>query len=254
MKLPIAGLLTWIALAVTLTLALRHPHAALAPAALTAAHASLEPDCLACHDLGRGVPDARCVKCHPVDRIGLFDTHGAPIAKPNVKASFHQRLKTTRCLACHVEHPGSRGAGAHSGFTHAMLAPADRDDCAACHSAPDDALHRGFSGSCASCHSIERWKPASFDHDRYWPLDRDHTATCVTCHPGGTFTKYTCYGCHEHTPASVAREHEGEVRGNVDDCARCHRSAHDREGSEHGERGERHGRREGRRSHGGDHD
>ncbi len=126
-----------------------------------------------------------------------------------------------------------------------MLASGDRDDCASCHAAPGGALHRDVGAACASCHSTERWKPASFDHAKFWPLDRRHQASCVTCHPGRAYAKYTCWGCHEHTPASVAREHEGEVRGGVNDCVRCHRSARDHEGGEHG-------RREGHGEHGDD--
>lgn len=253
MKAPV--LLLWTFLLVVLGLSLARPHAMLSPAALTTAHAELERDCLACHDLGRGVPDAHCTKCHEVARIGLFTSKGAPIAKPNVKASFHQRLKETRCLACHTEHPGSRGQAAHAGFTHDMLSPADRGDCASCHEPPGDALHRGVTGSCASCHTTERWKPATFAHEKYWPLDRAHTATCVTCHPGNVFEKYTCYGCHEHSPARLAHEHD-EVRGPIDDCVRCHKSANDREGGEHGEGGGHgEGGHEGRgRERGGDDD
>lgn len=252
MKLP--ALLTWTFVLAVLGLSLALPHAMLSPAALIPAHAELERDCLACHSLGKGVPSARCVECHAVAGIGLFTTKGVPIAKPSVKASFHQRLKQTDCRACHSEHPGSRGNQANAGFTHAMLAPADRDDCASCHSAPGDALHRGVTGSCATCHSTERWKPATFDHQKYWPLDRDHTTGCVTCHPGSVFTRYTCYGCHEHSVARMQREHAEERIRDLDDCVRCHKTPSEHgEGGEHGERGER-GRRDGRRGHGGDDD
>jgi hypothetical protein len=237
MRLPLPALATWLALALVLTVALRQPHAALSPAALTPAHAGLERDCLACHRLGRGVPDARCVKCHEIARIGLFTTKGDRVAKPDVKTSFHQRLRETRCLACHTEHPGSKGAEAHAGFTHDMLAPGDRDDCASCHRAPGDALHEGLTGACGACHTTERWKPASFDHAKYWPLDRDHSATCVTCHPGNAFKRYTCYGCHEHDPARVQRQHDEEPVADLDHCVRCHRSPRDREGHEGGEHG-----------------
>lgn len=238
MRLSLPALATWLVLAIVLTVALRHPQAALSPAALMPAHAELERDCLACHRLGRGVPDARCVKCHEIARVGLFTTKGERISKPDLKVSFHQRLKETRCLACHVEHPGSKGAEAHAGFTHDMLAPGDRDDCASCHAAPGDALHRGVTGPCSTCHTTTRWKPAAFDHAKYWPLDRDHSATCVTCHPGNAFGRYTCYGCHEHSRARVQRQHEEENIPNLDGCVRCHRSPRDREGHEGGERGE----------------
>ena len=238
MRPSVPALATWFTLALVLTVALRHPHAALAPAALMPAHAGLERDCLACHQLGRGAPDARCAKCHEVARIGLFTTQGERIAQPSAKIAFHQRLAETRCLACHVEHPGSRGADAHAGFTHDMLSPGDRDDCASCHPAPRDDLHRDMTGPCGTCHTTTHWKPASFDHAKYWPLDGDHTATCVTCHPRNEFARYTCYGCHQHSPARVQREHDEESITNVDACVRCHRSPRDREGHGRGEGGE----------------
>jgi hypothetical protein len=66
---------------------------------------------------------------------------------------------------------------------------------------------------------------------------------CVTCHDvASDYARYTCYGCHEHTPTNMAREHreEGISAQELADCARCHRSADKHEG------GERHGRGRGR--------
>jgi len=63
---------------------------------------------------------------------------------------------------------------------------------------------------------------------------------CTTCHQDrGQYARYTCYGCHEHTLPGMQREHAEEgITRNLDQCARCHRSA-DGEGGEHrGRRGE----------------
>jgi hypothetical protein len=38
------------------------------------------------------------------------------------------------------------------------------------------------------------------------------------------YKKYTCYGCHEHTPANIRREHVEEGIRNFDNCVECHRS------------------------------
>ena len=84
----------------------------------------------------------------------------------------------------------------------------------------------------------QAWKPATFDHDRFFPLDKDHIATCLTCHVGNNYKQYTCYGCHEHTPANMQAKHRDEgVSESLDNCVRCLRSAS-------GE-GERKGSREG---------
>ena len=78
------------------------------------------------------------------------------------------------------------------------------------------------------------WKPATFDHARYFRLDRDHAVACATCHVGNDYARYTCYGCHEHTPARVRAEHAEEGITAFEHCVECHRSA-----SEADERGER---------------
>jgi len=46
------------------------------------------------------------------------------------------------------------------------------------------------------------------------------------------YPHYTCYGCNEHSPANIRREHTEEGIRNFDNCVECHRSA-----SEHDIRG-----------------
>jgi len=43
----------------------------------------------------------------------------------------------------------------------------------------------------------------------------------VTCHPDG-YAVYTCYGCHDHRPDVVEREHREKGLIEIADCARCH--------------------------------
>jgi len=44
---------------------------------------------------------------------------------------------------------------------------------------------------------------------------------------GAVDRRYTCYGCHEHTPNNIHRKHtEGGIRiRNYDNCIRCHINA-----------------------------
>ena len=110
--------------------------------------------------------------------------------------------------------------------------------CETCHEPPTDTLHRQMKGNCAQCHSPQGWKPATFEHDKLFRLDGDHNASCVTCHQGNDYSRYTCYGCHEHTPDNVARKHQKEGIRDFENCVACHRSAKgDSDG--HGERGGR---------------
>ena len=87
-----------------------------------------------------------------------------------------------------------------------------------------------------------------FDHE--FPLDhgsRGRASECSVCHQDAprSYRTYTCYGCHEHSPARVAAEHREEGVRNLDDCVRCHATGREHEGR--GERGERR-RGEGARS------
>lgn len=66
---------------------------------------------------------------------------------------------------------------------------------------PKDKLHSRIVTNCLSCHSISKWKPATFEHSLYFVLDQDHNTDCIVCHKNNNFETYTCYGCHEHTPS-----------------------------------------------------
>ena len=80
------------------------------------------------------------------------------------------------------------------------------------------------------------WTPATFDHSRFFKLEGDHKVACVTCHVNNVYTRYTCFGCHEHQPAEIRARHAEEGIRNIDNCVRCHRG-----GAGEGEGGEREG-------------
>jgi hypothetical protein len=201
----------------------------------TSFHQALnDPDCMACHS----------------------DHAGPKLTQRSRKPFSHAMLRVDtreRCETCHAapagaihRQPGMACAKCHkleawkpAAFDHAALTPAERSRCESCHQAPADTLHRQMTGNCAQCHQTQAWKPATFDHDKFFALDSDHNASCVTCHTGNVYTRYTCYGCHEHTPANMqARHREEGGGGNLDNCVRCHRSASGEGGGEHGrERG-----------------
>lgn len=218
-------------LAAILALAFLFPHQMVSPGDLQTAHAGLQQDCFACHDAFRGAAPERCVECHAVADIGRRTTKGAPIAWSRMPP-FHEALLEQDCMACHTDHPRPRlTRNLAPAFDHALLKLDMRSRCATCHGPPKDDLHRGVTASCGQCHSTRAWKPASFEHSRYFSLAPPHDAKCSTCHVGGNYRTYTCYGCHEHQKARMEAEHLEEGIRNIQNCARCHRSADD----EHGE-------------------
>ena len=212
-----------------------YPHFMVAPGPLVRSHASLETNCFVCHAPLRGAVAERCIACHMVSEIGLRTTKGAPIVRASTIVPFHQGLTSQNCMACHTEHskpmltPGGRPA-----FSHALLNAAIGEGCASCHTAPETAVHSAMTGQCKECHSQDGWKPATFDHSRFFVLDGDHNAACTTCHTTSDRRQYTCYGCHEHTKDNIRAKHIGEGIPNFTNCVSCHRSAHGREGTERG--------------------
>ncbi len=192
-------------------LAIIRPQLMMSPGALIEAHAGLANDCFACHAPLRGVSARRCTRCHTLAGIGLRTTMGVAIARPTIRRSFHQDLVEHECTACHTDHAGVILArGGSKPFSHSLLRVDLSGRCEVCHVPPADGLHRSLAGRCAQCHTQRQWRPASFDHDKLFALDADHGVACSTCHRNGDYTRYTCYGCHEHTPGRVRSQHEEE--------------------------------------------
>ncbi len=231
-------------LALSLAFVFAYPDVAIKPGELSRGHARLSRDCLRCHTLGSGVPVENCTSCHKLADIGRVTTAGAALpdpAKPRVL--FHQSLSNPDCAACHVMHATARAKRMPVKFQHGFLAADVRSGCAACHrdQRPRDSLHQQVSGQCAACHSTDGWRPATFDHDKYFRFDRNHPSRCDTCHSGANFKEYSCYQCHEHSPQRIAAKHLEEGIRNFEQCARCHRSGNAEESEHEGREGGREG-------------
>jgi hypothetical protein len=215
-----------------IALAIAWPHLMVAPGPLIPAHAEMARDCFACHVPFKGVSADRCTACHKVADIGVRTTQRVSIGASGRGIPFHQSLAQPDCMACHSDHSGPQLVKtARTSFAHDLLRPALRDRCASCHRAPPTAVHAQAGSNCAQCHTQKAWKPASFDHVRFFALTGPHETSCTTCHVGGNFSRYTCYSCHEHQPDQIRARHAEEGIRNIDNCARCHRSSSG-EGSE----------------------
>lgn len=246
---------SWIALGVTVVLSgaasLLFPYVTITPGTLGEGHGALENDCLACHAPLRGVPRARCVTCHDLGTLGLSTVAGVARSPSSPKANtLHRAIGEAACTGCHVGHKGWGLAAAEARFVHSVLPEAIRADCAGCHASdrPQDALHAPLEAGCGSCHGTAGWKPATYDHDRYFRFDRNHPARCADCHPAtGDFKGYSCTGCHEHALPKMISEHREQQVVELEKCARCHRS-----GDEHDILGGRGEHEDGRRRRGKD--
>jgi Class III cytochrome C family len=223
-KHPVLWIVVAINLVVLLALAVVYPHLMVSPGPLVKGHEHLATDCFACHAAWRGASTQRCIGCHALADVGLKTTQGVPIPSRSVKVSFHQALTEQDCMACHSDHQGPQlTKRSRKPFAHTLLKVSERQACASCHVAPKDTMHRAVRVECSQCHSDTAWKPATFEHDRYFVLDRDHRAPCETCHKNNDFSRYTCYGCHEHSEAKVRAEHLEEGIRDFERCVECHR-------------------------------
>lgn len=242
---PILKIVLAINLITLAVLVFIYPHLMVSPGKLIPGHKQMETDCFACHALFKGAESTLCISCHKPDDIGRLTTKGSPIAKPLTSTPFHQKLISQDCLACHSDHAGVKRFRLQGRFSHALLSKETREQCQDCHNSPSDSLHQQITGSCSQCHSQDKWIPATFDHDKYFELDRDHNAKCVTCHVRNDYKRYTCYGCHEHTPSNIRSKHVEEGIREYKNCVECHRNANEddiRGGNGEGYRGrERHG-------------
>jgi hypothetical protein len=212
------NLLALIALAVAL------PHLMISPGKTMQAHAEIADDCFACHTPFIGSSSDKCIACHRVSEIGLKTTKGKSIGGEKKRVAFHRKLIEEDCVACHSDHNGVMAFRPISRFTHELVSRPVREHCEGCHANPGDALHRKIKGNCNQCHTIEDWNAATFDHDEFFRFDRHHPAECESCHIGGDYDTYTCYGCHEHSRSNIREEHFEEGIFNYENCVECHRS------------------------------
>ncbi|MEI8033455.1 MAG: hypothetical protein WCH05_08935 [Chlorobiaceae bacterium] len=194
----------------------------------------------------RGIDRASCLECHSDHKVVL----STKSYKPFVHEHISESLKNS-CIICHKKqqpqnalHRSSREncAACHTTrkwkpatFNHTSLTASAVTVCIECHKGdePRDEMHRKSFASCGTCHATKKWKPSTLNHDKYFRLDEPHRTSCATCHTApGNYKKYSCYGCHEHTPSNIAREHVKEGISNYQNCVKCHRSSSDR-GDEH---------------------
>ncbi len=206
---------------------------------LTGHHTAV--DCKKCHvnNKFKGTP-ASCVSCHtePKTHLGKFGTDckqchatetwklaSIPTAGPG--AAFDHNLTAFKltgkhvsvdCKKCHVDN---KFKGTPT-------------TCVSCHAEPK--VHAGskFGTDCQKCHTTNTWTGGTLgDFKHSFPIGHGRKKNvaanaCKTCHArADAYATYTCYGCHEHTPANMARKHKNVA--NLDNCVKCHKGGRGRE-------------------------
>lgn len=157
--------------------------------------------CTSCHeedDAHEGQLGKACADCHTETswREAKFDHGGTDFPL----------LGAHRDVACAACHAGQRYE-------------ATPTTCAACHQLQD--VHGGRYGErCQTCHSIDKWRNARFDHKRetsFALIGKHAQVTCDACHTGplyGQKVATDCLSCHRNDD-----EHKGR---NGDKCEACH--------------------------------
>ncbi len=207
---------TFAVLAVLWIIGLGFPTHLYSPGDLCKDHQGIK-NCKQCHAPFKGAVSRLCMAddCHTAGRLSQLSN------KP--LSELHTAFAEKDCLDCHTEHQGFAGKTTKP-FDHKILAFNILNECAACHTDDYQKAHPArYTLDCKSCHSTKKWKPATFDHDKHFPLTGDHAVSCNTCHPNGNYQQYTCLNCHEHNTAHIRHEHEEHGIHDYGDCLRCHR-------------------------------
>jgi hypothetical protein len=182
----------------------------------------LTTDCDACHP---PVPQGKlryvntpsdCVFCH-------LDAYEGTADPDHVSEGF-----STDCVYCH-----NATAWEQAFFDHDSQVDLSSTSCVTCHQDDYDATtnpnHRtaGFPVDCQACHGTRSWRPATFDHDPWFPLEsgrhREEWNECSDCHTvPSDYKQFSCLGCHPHSDRNETDEKHREERDYQYDSRRCY--------------------------------
>ena len=167
--------------------------------------------CVSCHaeqDKHKGKFGLNCNQCHSTNAWAL--TGGPNLANFNHDLTGFKltgKHQSIDCRSCHVND----------------VFKGTSNTCSSCHAEP--AVHKGrYGASCAQCHSTSAWTGAVIKHSIFSINHGRKNNSCATCHNDvQNFTSYTCYNCHQHTPAKEAQRHaRRKMTTKLENCIDCH--------------------------------
>lgn len=172
--------------------------------------------CADCHaDIHRRQFGANCEKCHTV-KGWQVNTHS--IRNHDNRFPLVGAHALVECDQCHK----NAAAGQFVGLL---------TSCYGCHEKEFltpviDHTGLKFPSTCESCHSINTWFDAKFDHLQYtgYALTGAHAPlACSACHLNNVFTGTSaqCYSCHNTDFASTNNPPHAQI-GLPRDCGTCH--------------------------------
>ena len=175
---------------------------------LTGAHIGVS--CISCHATGYVGIATTCVSCHITNYNATTNpAHGA--AKfPTTCETCHTSTSWLPSTFNHNTNTTFPLAGAHIGITciscHANGYAGISTTCVSCHLSNFNAtanpphVSAKFSTDCKTCHTVNGWTPATFNHTTgtTFPLTGAHiNLTCISCHSKGYVgIATTCVSCH----------------------------------------------------------
>ncbi len=195
--------------------------------------------------------NAQCIQCHTTKRFtgtstDCFKCHTVDFTKALVPN--HQLGKFSReCLTCHTMTGWKPSVFQHSKTNFQLVGAHLSVDCASCHSnnrysglsqdcyschqkvfgqtiSPNHKTGQ-FSHDCLTCHTINGWKPATFDHNKTnFRLVGAHAGVeCSSCHTGGKFKSLPmdCFSCHNQDFIKTTQPNHATAQMSHD-CLTCH--------------------------------
>ena len=199
---------------------------------LTGAHIAV--DCASCHVAGKFAGTATdCYSCHQSD-FALS------------KTVDHQAAQFSHdCTTCHTMIGWKLSTFDHSKTNFQLVGAHRTVDCISCHggnkyvatpsacfschqsdfTAAPAHVSSQFSHDCLTCHSMDSWTSAAFDHNRTnFPLKGGHqNVLCASCHKSGQFQAIPtdCFSCHQ-ADYNVTKTPSHQLNLFSHDCLRCH--------------------------------